>query len=149
MLSVLNTFFIHIDACWEDKHYIHPEKVYFEKRQSLPKYKYYLDMVFVEALKIPWQFFATQHVNEETLARIERDVLLAKEAAAAMKTYLSNLQKVGLAVREGTEVIAREGYTVNTNDLQELQRMQSQDLYDRTGRGGERAGVVTRGFILF
>lgn len=54
-----------------------------------------------------------------------------------------------VAVREGTEVIAREGYTVNTNNLQELQRMQSQDLYDRTGRGGERAGVVTRGFILF
>lgn len=132
--------------CWEDKYYIHPEKVYFEKRQSLPQFKYYLDTVFVEALNTPWQFFATQHVDEETLARIERDIRIGRESAAAMKSYLSNLQKVGLAIREGTEVIGRDGYTVNTMDLQELQRMQAQDVYDRTGRGGEnRADIVTRG----
>jgi len=134
--------------CWDDKYYIYPEKVYFEKRQSLPHFKYYLDMVFVEALETRWQFFATQHVDEETLARIERNIQVAREAAAAMKSYLSNLQKVGLAVREGTEVLARDGYTVNTNDLQELQRMQAQDVYDRTGRGGDRGDIVTRGSMF-
>ena len=77
--------------CWDDKYYIYPEKVYFEKRQSLPHFKYYLDMVFVEALETRWQFFATQHVDEETLARIERNIQVAREAAAAMKSYLSNL----------------------------------------------------------
>ena len=105
-------------------------------------------MVFVEALNTPWQFFATQYVNEETLARIERDVQIARDAAAKMKSYLSNLQKVGLAVREGTEVLGRDGYTVNTIDLQELQRMQAQDIYDRTGQGGDRVDIITRGFIL-
>lgn len=104
-------------------------------------------MVFLDALNTPWQFFATQHVDEDSLARIENDLRIARDAATAMKSYLSNLQKVGLAVREGTEVVGREGHALNTNDLQELQRMQAQDIYDRTGRvGGNRVDLIMRGF---
>ena len=34
-----------------------------------------------------------------------------------MKIYLTNLQKTGLAVKQGTEVIARDGYNMSTNQL--------------------------------
>ena len=87
---------------------IAPEKVYFENRQSIAHYKLYLESIAVEALKTPWTFFLTQHINEETLRKYQQELQSAKDAAGAMKMYLTNLQKTGLAVQPGTEVIARD-----------------------------------------
>lgn len=65
----------------------------------------------------------TQHIDEETLLKYQQELQSAKDAARAMKMYLTNLQKTGLAVQPGTEVIARDGYSMTTAQLQELQSL--------------------------
>ena len=143
-----------VDRCWQDRCYIAPEKIYFECRQSLPQYKLYLELIAKEALKTPWTYFATQHIDEETMKRYELELQNARKAAQAMKIYLTNLQKTGLAVKQGTEVIARDGYNMSTNQLEELQNLVD-DERDRsrlaanqgkeTSRGGRgRSGKVGR-----
>lgn len=144
IISIVFNFII--DRCWEDRCYINPEKVYFENRQSLPHYKLYLESIANEALKVPWKFFSTQHVDEETLKRYESELQNARLAAQAMKVYLTNLQKTGLAVRPGTEVIARDGYNMTTNELEDLQSLVNNER-DRSrrapvvrgGRGGDNS----------
>ena len=92
-----------------------------------------------EALKTPWKFFSTQHVDEETLKRYESELQNARLAAQAMKVYLTNLQKTGLAVRPGTEVIARDGYNMTTNELEDLQSLVNNER-DRSRRAPVRGG---------
>ena len=58
-----------------------------------------METIAVEALKTPWTFFLTQHINEETLRKYQQELQSAKDAARAMKMYLTNLQKTGLAVQ--------------------------------------------------
>lgn len=82
-----------------------------------------MESIAVEALKTPWTFFLTQHIDEETLLKYQQELQSAKDAARAMKMYLTNLQKTGLAVQPGTEVIARDGYSMTTAQLQELQSL--------------------------
>jgi len=144
-----------VDRCWQDRCYIAPEKIYFECRQSLPQYKLYLELIAKEALKTPWTYFATQHIDEDTLKRYELELQNARKAAQAMKIYLTNLQKTGLAVKQGTEVIARDGYNMTTNQLEELQNLvdderdrsrratNSEKDTSRLGRGRARGGSRT------
>ena len=122
-----------VGRCWEDRCYIAPEKRYFESHQSLPHYKLYLDLIAKEALKMPWTYFATQHIDEETMQRYQLELQNARIAAQAMKIYLTNLQKTGLAVQQGIEVVARDGYNMNTNQLVELQNLVD-DERDRSKR---------------
>ena len=133
-----------VDRCWEDRCYIAPEKVYFECRQSLPQYKLYLELIAKEALKTPWTYFATQHIDEETMKRYELELQNARKAAQAMKIYLTNLQKTGLAVKQGTEVIARDGYNMSTNQLEELQNLVD-DERDRSRRAANQGKETSRG----
>ena len=136
-----------VDRCWEDRCYIAPEKIYFECRQSLPHYKLYLEIIAKEALKTPWTYFATQHIDEETLKRYELELQNARKAAQAMKIYLTNLQKTGLAVKQGTEVIARDGYNMTTNQLEELQNLvdDERDRSRRATNSGKETGRLGRG----
>ena len=69
----------------------------------------------------------TQHIDEETLRKYQTELQSSKDAAQAMKVYLTNLQKPGLAVPSGTEVIARDGYNMTTAQLQDLQCMIEED----------------------
>ena len=133
-----------VGRCWEDRCYIAPEKIYFESRQSLPHYKLYLDLIAKEALKTPWTYFATQHIDEETMQRYQLELQNARIAAQAMKVYLTNLQKTGLAVQQGTEVIARDGYNMNTNQLVELQNLVD-DERDRSRRVTNAGRETSRG----
>ncbi len=58
-----------------------------------------METIAVEALKTPWTFFLTQHFNEETLHKYQQELQSAKDAARAIKMYLTYLQKTGLAVQ--------------------------------------------------
>jgi len=105
----------------------------------------YLESKAQAALQTPWTFFSTQHVDEETMKRYELELQNAKQAAQAMKIYLTNLQKTGLAVTQGTEVVARDGYNMSTKQLEELQNLVD-DERDRSrravnqGRENSRSG---------
>jgi hypothetical protein len=104
-----------------------------------------LESIAVEALKTPWTFFLTQHINEETLRKYQQELQSAKDAARAMKMYLTNLQKTGLAVQPGTEVIARDGYTMTTAQLQELQSLVDDERNVSAAVSAARRAVSNKG----
>ena len=104
----------------------------------------YLESKAQAALRTPWTFFSTQHVDEETMKRYELELQNAKQAAQAMKIYLTNLQKTGLAVPQGTEVIARDGYNMSTKQLEELQNLVD-DERDRSRRAANQGRENSRG----
>ena len=110
----------------------------------MPHYKLYLELIAKEALKTRWTFISTQHIDEETMQRYELELQNARKAAQAMKIYLTNLQKTGLAVKQGTEVIARDGYTMSTNELEELQNLVD-DERDRSRRVTNQGRETSRG----
>lgn len=93
----------------------------------------------MEALRSPWQFFCTNGIDEEMMKRIEKELENARQAALAMKHYLTNLQKTGLAVNAGVEVIARDGYTMTTVQLEDLQTLvndeRDRSRFTNRGRG--------------
>ena len=117
----------YLARCWEDRCYIAPEKVYFEQRQSIPHYKLYLESIALEALKTPCKFFLTQNIDEATLQKYQMELQAAKDSAKAMRIYLTKLQKTGLAVQPGTEVVARDGYSMTTAQLEDLQALVNED----------------------
>jgi hypothetical protein len=104
----------------------------------------YLESKAQAALQTPWTFFSTQHVDEETMKRYELELQNAKQAAQAMKIYLTNLQKTGLAVTQGTEVVARDGYNMSTKQLEELQNLVD-DERDRSRRAVNQGRENSRG----
>jgi hypothetical protein len=104
-----------------------------------------LESIAVEALKTHWTFFLTQHINEETLRKYQQKLQSAKDAARAMKMYLTNLQKTGLAVQPGTEVIARDGYTMTIAQLQELQSLVDDERNVSAAVSAARRAVSNKG----
>ena len=104
-----------------------------------------MESIAVEALKTPWTFFLTQHINEETLRKYQQELQSAKDAARAMKMYLTNLQKTGLAVQPGTEVIARDGYNMTTAQLQELQSLVDDERNVSAAVSAARRAVSNKG----
>ena len=105
----------------------------------------YLESIAVEALKTPWTFFLTQHINEETLRKYQQELQSAKDAAREMKMYLTNLQKTGLAVQPGTEFIARDGYSMTTAQLQELQSLVDDERNVSAAVSAARRAVSNKG----
>lgn len=124
LLTLSSLLLSFVENCWSQKCYIFPEKTYFEKRQSLPHYKHYLDCLYRQTQ--PWKLFATTQLDEETLRIMELRLEEARAAAEAMQSYLTSLQRLGHGIRAGVEIVGRDGYSINTADLELLQGSQEE-----------------------